>query len=234
MLDMRPLLIFGASRGVGLELARLERQAHRHVYAPVRLTSKTTALQEIGAAVLRGDALSKEDLSQILAKVSGDIDIISTLGGQADDGRRADDEGNINVIDAAVASDRVRRFLLVTSIGCGEMAPFRSSRAIAAFGATVDAKSRAEERLKSSGLNWTILRPGGLISEPATGKALLSQDAEIHGFIHREDVAQLAFRALRDPATIGRAFAAVDAQQMSSVNTLPPFPLAFPSLFSQA
>lgn len=231
---MRPLLIFGASRGVGLELARLERQAHRQVFAAIRLSSETTALQEIEATILHGDALSKEDVSQILAGMNGDIDIVSTLSGQADDGRRADDEGNINVIDAAVASDRVRRFLLVTSIGCGEMAPFRSPRAIAAFGAAVDAKSRAEAKLKSSSLDWSILRPGGLISEPATGQGLLSQDAEIHGFIHRADVAQLAFRTLRDPATIGQAFAAVDAQRMNSVNTLPPFPLAFPSLLSQA
>ena len=36
----------------------------------------------------------------------------------------------------------------------------------------------------------------------------------IHGFIHRADVAQLASRALRDPDTIGHAYAAVDAQRI--------------------
>ena len=226
MPETRPLLIFGASRGVGLELARLECAQGRHVIAPVRRQSDVTALADTGAVVQHCDALSKADVTNVMTRLSGDFDIVSTLGGQARDGRLADDEGNINVIGAAVATGRVRRFLLVTSIGCGEMAPFRSARAIAAFGAAVDAKTRAEDRLKSTGLNWTILRPGGLVSEPATGHGLLSQDPEIHGFIHRADVAQLVFRTLRDPAAIGHAFAAVDAQRMNSVNAIHPFPLA--------
>lgn len=226
MPELRPLLIFGASRGVGLELARLECAAGRRVIAPVRPQSDAEALAACGATVPRADALSSEDVIGVLAGIDGEFDIVSTLGGTAGDGRRADDEGNINVIDAAVASGRARRFLLVTSIGCGEMAPFRSERAIAAFGAAVDAKTVAEDRLRASGLDWTILRPGGLLSEPATGNGILSQDIEIHGFIHRADVAALAFRALRDPATVGQAFAAVDAGRMNSVNTIPPFPLA--------
>jgi len=226
MPDMRPLVIFGASRGVGLELARLECAAGRRVIAPVRPQSDVAALDGTGAAFLRADALSRQDVAGTLARIGGDFDIVSTLGGQADDGRRADDEGNINVIDAAVATGRVRRFVLVTSIGCGEMAPFRSARAIAAFGAAVDAKTLAEERLRASGLDWTILRPGGLVSEPATGRGILCEDPQMHGFIHRADAARLAFRALRDAATVGHAFAAVDAERMNSVNALPPFPLA--------
>ena len=226
MPDMRPLVIFGASRGVGLELARLECAAGRRVIAPVRPQSDVAALDGTGAAFLRADALSRQDVAGTLARIGGDFDIVSTLGGQADDGRRADDEGNINVIDAAVATGRVRRFVLVTSIGCGEMAPFRSARAIAAFGAVVDAKTLAEERLRASGLDWTILRPGGLVSEPATGRGILCEDPQMHGFIHRADAARLAFRALRDAATVGHAFAAVDAERMNSVNALPPFPLA--------
>lgn len=226
MPDMRPLVIFGASRGVGLELARLERVAGRHVVAPVRPQSDIAALDGTGAAILRADALSRQDVTGALARIGGDVDIVSTLGGQAGDGRRADDEGNINVIDAAVATGRARRLLLVTSIGCGEMAPFRSARAIAAFGAAVDAKTLAEERLRSSGLAWTIIRPGGLLSEPATGRGLLSEDPQIHGSIHRADVARLVFRALRDAATVCHAFAAVDAERMNSVNVRPSFPLA--------
>ncbi len=211
---MRLLLIFGASRGVGLELARLECAVGRHVVAPVRRQSDVTALADTGAIVEHCDALSPTDVAGVMSRISGDFEIVSTLGGQARDGRRADDEGNINVIDAAVATGRVRRFLLVTSIGCGEMAPFRSARAIAAFGAAVDAKTRAEERLRATTLDWTILRPGGLVSEPATGRGLLLQGADVHGFIHRADVAQLASRALRDPDTIGHAYAAVDAQRI--------------------
>lgn len=223
---MRPLLIFGASRGVGLELARLERAAGRRVTAMLRPQSDAGHLQEIGVDILRGDALSRPDVEQALAQLSGPFDTVSTLSGRGEDGRLVDDEGNINVIEAVEASGRAGRFVFVTSMGCGDMAPYRSERAIAAFGAVVDAKTLAEDRLKETGLDWTILRPGGLLSEPATGNGLLSQNPRIHGFIHRADVALLAFRALRDPATSHQAFATVDANRMNCETPVDPFPLA--------
>jgi nucleoside-diphosphate-sugar epimerase len=95
------------------------------------------------------------------------------------------------------------------------MAPYRSERAIAAFGASVDAKTRAENHARRVVPSATFIRPG-----------ILSDDPQIHGFIHREDVADLIARALRDPATQGRAFAAVDADQARSANPIEPFPLA--------
>lgn len=226
MPDMRPLLIFGASRGVGLELARLERAAGRPVAAMLRPQSDAGHLQEIGVEILRGDALSQPDIEQVLARLSGPFDVVSTLSGRGESGRLVDDEGNINVIEAAAASGRAERFVFITSMGCGDMAPYRSERAIAAFGAVVDAKTLAEDRLKESGLDWTILRPGGLVSEPATGNGLLTQNPRVHGFIHRADVALLASRVLRDPATSRHALAAVDRNRMSCDTPVVPFPLA--------
>ncbi len=226
MPDMRPLLIFGANRGVGLELAKLERAAGRPVAAMLRPQSDGSHLQEIGVEILRGDALSPSDIEQALSRLSGPFYTVSTLSGRGEDGRLADDEGNINVIEAVEADGRARRFMLVTSMGCGDMAPYRSERAIAAFGAVVDAKTLAEDRLRETALDWTILRPGGLLSEPATGNGLLSRNPRIHGFIHRADVALLAFRALRDPATSRQAFAAVDANRMNCETPVDPFPLA--------
>jgi len=226
MPDMRPLLIFGASRGVGLELARLERAAGRPVAAMLRPQSDAGHLQQIGVEILRGDALSRPDIEQALAQLSGSFDIVSTLSGRGEDGRLVDDEGNINVIEAVEASGSAGRFVLVTSMGCGEMAPYRSERAIAAFGAVVDAKTLAEDRLKKTGLDWTILRPGGLVSERATGNGLLTRNPRVHGFIHRADVALLASRVLRDPATSRNAFAAVDRDRMSCDTPVEPFSLA--------
>jgi hypothetical protein len=45
-------------------------------------------------------------------------------------------------------------------------------------------------------LAYVIIRPGGLKSEPATGKAILTEDAGASGMIHREDVASLVAKAL--------------------------------------
>jgi NAD(P)H-binding len=45
-------------------------------------------------------------------------------------------------------------------------------------------------------MEFTIIRPGGLKSEPATGQGVLTEDAKICGAVHREDVAQLVVQAL--------------------------------------
>jgi hypothetical protein len=44
----------------------------------------------------------------------------------------------------------------------------------------------------------------------------------MHGFINREDVAELVARSLEDPATIGQTFAAVDAETARTVNPVIP------------
>lgn len=224
-------VIFGARRGVGLHLARLLRQARVPVIAMLRPGTDAAALEAMGVGIIRGDAFVRDDIEATLDLAgeggagAGGFDVVSTVGGRHEDGRFADEDGNINIADAAAARG-VGRFVLVTSIGCGEMAPYRSERAIAAFGAAVDAKTRAEDHARRVLPFATFIRPGGLRSEPATGRGILSEDAQMHGFIHREDVADLVARALRDPATQGRAFAAVDADQAHSVNAIEPFPLA--------
>ena len=45
-------------------------------------------------------------------------------------------------------------------------------------------------------MQWTIIRPGGLKSEPATGSGILTEDRSVCGAINREDVADLVVKAL--------------------------------------
>lgn len=222
---MRPVLIFGASRGVGLLLARQLREAAVPVFAMLRSETARAELESLGVGITYGDAFAPSDVARAFAAPGEPADVVSTLGGRREDGRYVDDEGNINVIEGAAVSD-VDRLVLVTSIGCGDMAPYRSERAVAAFGAAVDAKTRAEDHMKKKLPAGTAIRPGGLRSEPATGRGILTTDPQMHGFIHRADVADLVVRALRDPETRGRAFAAVDAEQAKSANPIRPFALA--------
>jgi len=222
---MVPLVIFGASRGVGLELARLACAGGRRLIALVREGSPRADLDAIGAAVVTGDALDPAAAEAACRAAGGAFDLVSTLGGRTADGRFVDEWGNIAAVDTAAAMP-CRRLVLVTSMGCGEMAPYRSERAIAAFGAAVDAKTRAEDHMRGTVPRGTAIRPGGLRSEPPTGRGILSADPEIHGFINCADVADLVLRALDDPATEGRFLAAVDADNARSVHPIEPFPLA--------
>lgn len=221
----RDVLLFGASRGTGFALARLLRTSDYQVTALVRTRAACAELERTGAHVLVGDALEPEDVARAFAAVPTGASVVSTLGGGMGDARLVDEEGNGHVIDRAVSA-QAGRFVLVTSIGCGEMAPYRSERARSAFGAIVDAKTRAELRLRQTDLPYTIVRPGGLRDGPATGRGVLSGDPRVHGFIHRADLAVLIERVLRDPATLGWALAAVDTSEARSAEPIEPFPLA--------
>lgn len=222
---VEPVLVFGASRGIGLELARHLREQGVRVVAMVRAESSIEHLKEVGVEVVRGDALEPRDVAAAFDALGPGGHVVSTLGGSLHQGPVVDFEGNVHVIDEA-ARREVGRFVFVTSIGCGEMMPFMYDRIRAILGKIVEAKTRAEEHLVRTSLAWTIVRPGGLRSEPATGRGILSEDPEIHGFIHRADVALLVARILRDPATVGRKFAAIDSAFAKCVNPIEPFPLA--------
>lgn len=52
------------------------------------------------------------------------------------------------------------------------------------------AKTKAEKMLAKYYTNafWTIIRPGGLQTAPATGKAILTDDKTVAGVISRADV----------------------------------------------
>lgn len=206
-----PVVIFGASRGTGLELARALRARDAPVIALLRGETGRVELERMGVELVRGDAMDPAALEATLALAPSGYRIVSTLAGLAPDGRWVDEVGNVALVDAALTRPP-ERFVLVTSMGCGEMASYRSEAAVAAFGTVVDAKTRAEDHLRRSGLPYCILRPGGLRSQPATGRGILSADHAIHGFIHRADLAVLIERVLRDPSILGEALAAVDAE----------------------
>lgn len=135
--------------------------------------------------------------------------IISTIGGAGPDALLIDEVGNNAITDAAVACG-VRRVLQVSSLACGDSRAYASERIIAAIGPVLDAKTRAEDRLRNAALDWTIVRPGGLTDGEPTGQGALYDDPRVHGRIARADLATLLLDALATPASIGRVLSAVD------------------------
>jgi uncharacterized protein YbjT (DUF2867 family) len=65
------------------------------------------------------------------------------------------------------------------------------------------AKFEADEALRASGLEFTVLRPGGLTDEPGTGLIALGEDLT-RGSIPREDVAATIALALGAENTVGK------------------------------
>jgi uncharacterized protein YbjT (DUF2867 family) len=67
-----------------------------------------------------------------------------------------------------------------------------------------EAKAEADRRLEESGLEYTIVRPGGLTDDPGTGLVTVATD--LAGEIPRDDVAAVLLAVLETPSTIRKTF----------------------------
>jgi uncharacterized protein YbjT (DUF2867 family) len=207
------ILLAGASRGVGREIAQcLTAQGH-HVTALLRNEASRAELEAIGVQVVIGDAMVIDDIRSALS-VDKSIDaVISTIGGLPQDAIKPDYPGNKNLIDAAVAAG-VKKFILVTSIGTGNSVSALSPQTLAVLQPVLIEKDKAEQYLINSGLTYTIVRPGGLKSEPATGNAVLTEDVRVIGSIHRADVADLVCRTVNNTSADNKILSAVDKNML--------------------
>ncbi|MBD0310100.1 MAG: SDR family oxidoreductase [Microcoleus sp. T1-bin1] len=207
------IFLAGASRGVGLEIAKCLAAQKMQVTALLRSPATSTELETMGIKVVTGDAL---DAAAVEAAMAGGEPIhaaISTIGSLPKDRELSDYWGNKNLIDAALKAG-VQKFILVSSIGSGNSAPALPRQALETLRPVLIEKEKAENHLIGSGMIYTVIRPGGLKSEPATGNGILTEDCRVAGTIHRADVAQLVCQCLVSDAANNKLLSAVDRQMV--------------------
>ncbi len=93
----------------------------------------------------------------------------------------------------------VSRFVMVSAIGAD---PLSDSSRIQNY---LRAKGVADDHLRSSGLDYTILAPGTLLNETGTGKIQAAEELGCHGTLAREDLAQSIIETLRNYNTVGKS-----------------------------
>lgn len=206
MSQSHDVLIFGASRGLGLCLAKAAIARGERVAAMVRPGSQTGALALLGVSLIQGDAFSLQDCIHALQQAAPRR-VISVLGGKNAAGQRVDATGNIHVIEALEACCPQARFLLATSLGCGEQWDGLSEPAQRMLGEAIRAKNEAELRLKQSRLNWIIARPAGLNHAAASGSyRILAKPDGMGGYLSRADVAAAISSMLDQDQWLGAAW----------------------------
>lgn len=218
-LSMKTIAVFGASGLTGSEAVF---QALNEGDSVVGLTRNPSnlkvpagsggddagkALDNPNLMMVAGDVTKKSDVDKVF---ESDIDgVIVALGGKtADVGETMLTDGTNNVI-AAMKEKGVRRLAVVTSIGAGDsedQAPFFFKVLMwTAMKKIFLDKNNQEEVTANSGLEYCIIRPGGLTVDPPTG-VINVIDGEA-GSIPRADVAQFCLDAVRldDFPYIGKA-----------------------------
>lgn len=217
----REVVVFGARSGAGLEVVRLARASGWSVTAVIRPGADPGEVADLGCTVVEVDALDVAGVNGVMAGVRPGPVVVSTLGSRGE-GLPVDHLGNVAVIDAA-AKAGAERMVLVTSLGCGDSRAFASERLLAAIGPVLDAKTMAEDHLRASGLAYTIIRPGGLISDPPTGGGVLYDDPRLHGRIARPDLATLVVACVTGANTVGRTLSAIDRTKRLDNFDIPEF-----------
>lgn len=204
------VIIFGATRGTGYETAKLLCERGDKVTALVRESSDASGLEALGATIVRGNAIEAADVKRALE--SGVFTAaVNTMGGKRGETPRPDVAGMKNILAAAKPAS-ITRHLLVTAIGSGDSHSAVSPNVHKFLGEVLKLKTEIENMLQESGLDYTILRPGGMTNDPASGTAVKTEDHQVMGMINRADLAALVVECLDDDTTIGKIYHTVDPE----------------------
>lgn len=116
---------------------------------------------------------------------------------------KVDNFGTVNLVDAC-KKNQIKRFVLISSILVNGAAMGQVLNpayiVLNVLGLTLIAKLQAEKYIRQSGINYTIVRPGGLTNSPPSGNIVMApEDTLYEGSISRDSVASIAVEALLYP-----------------------------------
>lgn len=203
------VLIVGANGQIGKKLVKLINESSEHtVRAMIRKREQAEGFEKMGVETVLASLEGTVDELADAAKGCNAIVFTAGSGGHTgyDKTLLIDLDGAVKTMEAAQKAG-IERFVMVSAIQANNREKW--SDAIKPY---FVAKHYADRMLESSGLNYTIVRPGGLTDDPGTGKIKAADNLE-RGFIPREDVAKTVFAVLDKENTYKRSFDLVSGDE---------------------
>ncbi|MBO6511064.1 MAG: SDR family oxidoreductase [Roseibium sp.] len=192
---MKTVLVIGASRGIGKAVCNAAASAGLRVRAMSRSGSVPRRRDDLVEG-FSGDALDLNDVSRALEGVDT---VVQALG--------VDTSLNMVLRPVTLFSEATRillpamteagvgRLIAVTGFGAGDCAsainPLQKLPFRALLGRAYDDKTKQEQFIEASTLDWLLVRPGVLTNGRATGKYRVLEEPRSwrNGIISRADVA---------------------------------------------
>jgi uncharacterized protein YbjT (DUF2867 family) len=195
------VLVIGGHGKVGLRLLRLlARDGHRG-RGVIRKAEQASDLEAADAEPVLCDLERGDDLRPHVGTADAIVFAAGAGPGSGPDRKRTVDYGAAVKSMAAASELGVTRFVIVSSIGTHDVAS-----AAEAMRPYLEAKRDADDSLKQSGLDWTIVKPGRLTDAPGSGRVQVSRTFGRRADVPRDDVALVLLECLHAPNTIGVEF----------------------------
>ena len=197
------VLVAGSTGFLGREICRRLRARGIAVRALVRSSSDdgvVAELQALGANTVIGDVKNRASLDSACRGVDAVVSTVTSTRSRAsgDSLESADHEGQLSLVDAARGAG-VSRFVFVSF-----------SNGVGGEDALTVGKRAVEQRLRESGMTFTVLRPTFFMEVwlgPRVGFDAANATARVYqggenpiSFISLLDVSEFAVRALESPA----------------------------------
>lgn len=146
------------------------------------------------------EAATPEDLAQVIEGVDAVVFAAGAGPGSGAARKETVDYGAAVKLLEAAREAGVGRYAMVSAMGTDD--PPQDDEVFSVY---LRAKARADAELMASDLDWTVVRPGRLTDEPATGRVTIDRHVE-RGEVPRRDVAAVLAAILHDPGTSGHVF----------------------------
>ncbi|MGO2748275.1 SDR family oxidoreductase [Microbacterium sp.] len=197
---MSRVIVFGGHGRIALLLAPILTTRGDEVTSVIRNADHIADVEQTGATALVAD-IEQLDTAALTDLIRGHDAVVWSAGAGGGSPERTyavDRDAAIRSMDAASAAG-AKRYAMVSWLGSVADHGFPESDSFFPY---ADAKWAADEHLRATDLDGTILGPGTLTFDEPTGRIEL--DAPDHGHVARADVAAVIAAALTDPGTIGR------------------------------